>query len=71
MSPRVPSLAEIEETVTRMEERYRDHPLFANYVRLRERFDADLSDARDRALARSAALMLIKYESEASSQEPA
>lgn len=71
MSPRVPSLAEIEETVTHMEERYRDHPLFANYVRLRERFDADLSDARDRALARSAALMLIKYESEASSQEPA
>jgi hypothetical protein len=47
-----------------MEERYREHPLFADYLRVRERFDADLSDARDRALARSAALMLIKYESE-------
>jgi hypothetical protein len=60
----VPSLAEIEETVARMEERYRDHELFANYLRLKQRFDADLPDARDRALAKSAALMLIKYESE-------
>ena len=60
----IPSLEEIEATVARMEERYRDHPLFANYLRLRERFDNDLSEARDRALARSAALMLIKYESE-------
>jgi hypothetical protein len=64
MAGSVPSLEEIEETVRRMEERYREHPLFANYVRLRERFDADLSAPRDRALARSAALMLIKYESE-------
>ena len=60
----VPSLREIEATVARMEQRYREHPLFADYLRVRERFDADLSDARDRALARSAALMLIKYESE-------
>lgn len=66
MSARVPSLVEIEETVTRMEEHYREHPLFAGYLMLRDRFDADLSDARDRALARSAALMLIKYESEGS-----
>lgn len=64
MPPRFPSLAEIEETVTRMEERYSDHPLFADYERLRARFDMDLTDARDRALARSAALMLIKYEIE-------
>ena len=64
MPTAIPSLKEIEATVTRMEERYRDHRLFADYLRLKERFDADLSDARDRALARSAALMLIKYESE-------
>ena len=60
----VPSLDEIEATVARMEERYRDHPLFADYLRLRDRIDADLLDARDRALAKSAALMLIKYGSE-------
>lgn len=64
MPPRVPSLEEIEATIKRMEVRYRDHPLFAEYHKLTERFDADLSDPRDRALARSAALMLIKYESE-------
>ena len=64
MEPSVPSLAEIEETVARMEERYRGHPLFADYLRLKDRFDADLSDARDRALAKSAALMLVKYQSE-------
>jgi hypothetical protein len=64
MTGTVPSLDEIEETIRRMEERYREHLLFADYLRLRERFDADLSDARDRALAKSAALMLIKYESE-------
>jgi hypothetical protein len=64
MSPRVPSLAEIEATVARMEQRYSDHPLFAKYLPLTERFDADLSDPRDRALARSAALMLIKIENE-------
>jgi hypothetical protein len=60
----VPSLDEIEATVARMEERYRGHPLFADYVRLKQRFDADLLDARDRALAKSAALMLIKYEND-------
>ncbi len=64
MAPRVPSLAEIEETVARLEERNGQHPLFADYLRLKKRFDADLSDARDRTLARSAALMLIKFESE-------
>jgi hypothetical protein len=64
MRDRVPSLEEIEATVARMEERYRSHRLFTDYLRLKQRFDADLSEARDRALARSAALMLIKYESE-------
>jgi hypothetical protein len=63
MSGSVPSLIEIEETIVRMEERYRDHPLFGDYLKLKQRFDADLTDARDRALAKSAALMLIKYES--------
>ncbi len=58
----VPSTREIHETIERMEARYRDHPRFADYERLRRRFDADLSDERDRALSRAAALMLIKYE---------
>jgi hypothetical protein len=65
MPDTVPSLEEIEATVARMEERYRDRPLFARYLRLKARFDADLSDPRDRALAKSAALMLIKYEADA------
>ena len=60
----VPSLEEIEATVARLEARYRSHRLFADYLRLKQRFNADLSEARDRALARSAALMLIKYVSE-------
>ena len=64
MPAAVPSLEEIEATVIRMEARYRDHPLFADYLRLRERFDEDLSDVRDRALSRAAALMLIKFQSE-------
>lgn len=67
MTGTVPDLEEIEATVARMEERYRDSPGFAAYLRLRERFDADLSDARDRALSKAAALMLIKYEREAGS----
>ena len=55
-----PSLAEIEATVQRMERRYANSPHFSDYVALCRRFDADLSDPRDRALARSAALMLLK-----------
>jgi hypothetical protein len=57
----VPTLEEIEATVVRMEERHRNHPLFASYLRLKHRFDADLSDPRDRALAKSA---VLKYESD-------
>jgi hypothetical protein len=59
-----PTLEEIIATVGRMEERYRQAALFADYQRLCSRFDADLSDQRDRALARSAALMLISYAEE-------
>jgi hypothetical protein len=64
MADPIPSLEEIEATVRRMEERYRGHPLFADYLRLKQRFDVDLADARDRAFAKSAALMLIKYHHE-------
>jgi hypothetical protein len=64
MGGSVPSLEEIEETIERMEERYRDDPLFADYERLKQRFDDDLADARDRALSRAAALMLIKFAGE-------
>ena len=55
-----PSLAEIEATVGRMEARYAASPHFPAYLALCRRFDADLSGPRDRALARSAALMLLK-----------
>lgn len=64
MSSAVPSLEEIGATIERMEARYRDSPLFRGYERLKQRFDSDLVDARDRALSKAAALMLIKYESE-------
>ncbi len=57
----IPDLAELEATVARMEERYRHHPLFADYLRLCERFAADLDEPRDLALSRAAALMLIKF----------
>jgi mRNA-degrading endonuclease YafQ of YafQ-DinJ toxin-antitoxin module len=36
--PDVPDLAELEATVARMEARYADHPLFADYKGLCERF---------------------------------
>jgi len=62
--PAVPDLSEIEATITRMEERYASHLLFADYKRLRERFAVDLADPRDLALSKAAALMLIKFASE-------
>lgn len=55
-----PGLEEIEATVRRMEERYAGSALFPAYRALCRRFEADLVDARDLALAKSAALMLIK-----------
>jgi hypothetical protein len=64
MQPSNPTLTEIEETVARMERRYRKHPSFSAYLLLCVRLEADLSDQRDRALAKSAALMQIKYEDE-------
>ena len=59
-----PTLAEIDATVARMEQRYRDAGLFEAYRRLTERFAADLADPRDLALSKAAALMLIKYAEE-------
>lgn len=64
MSSAIPSLEEIDATIERMEARYRDSPLFRDYERLKQRFDSDLIDARDRALSKAAALMLIKYSTE-------
>jgi len=55
-----PSEAELRQTVGRMEERLRTHPLFPDYERLTERFADDLSDERDVLLARSAVLMLLQ-----------
>ena len=55
-----PSEAELRQTVERMEERLRTHPLFADYERLTERFAGDLADERDVLLARSAVLMLLQ-----------
>jgi hypothetical protein len=55
-----PDEAELRETVERMEARLRTHPLFSDYERLRERFDADLADERDVLLSRAAVLMLLQ-----------
>jgi hypothetical protein len=57
----VPDLAEIEATVSRMEARYRDDPLFPVCQRLCQRFEADLNERRDLALAKASALMLVKF----------
>ena len=56
----MPSLDEIEATVKRMEARYGGSIHFEAYRTLCRRFEADLPDRRDLALAKSAALMLIK-----------
>ena len=58
-------LAEIEATVARMEASLiapggPAAAYAAAYAAQARRFDADLADPRDRALARSAALMMIK-----------
>jgi hypothetical protein len=55
-----PSEAELRETIERMEERLRAHPLFAVYERLSERFAADLPHEREVLLSRAAVLMLLQ-----------
>jgi hypothetical protein len=52
--------ADLRETVVRMEQRLRTHPLFPVYERLLERFAADLPDERDVLLSRAAVLMLLQ-----------
>ena len=59
-----PDLAEIEATVVRMEVRYGNDPLFPVYLRLCATFEHDLSDPRDLALSKAAALMLLKSRTE-------
>jgi hypothetical protein len=56
----MPTLEEIEATVQRLEQRYGSSIHFAAYRALCRRFEADLGDRRELALAKSAALMLIK-----------
>jgi hypothetical protein len=56
----MPSVEDIEATVQRMEARYADSIHFPAYRVLCLRFEADLDDRRDLALAKSAALMMIK-----------
>jgi len=60
----VPGLAEIEATVARMEARHGKDPLFPVYRRLCATFEHDLTDPRDVALSKAAALMLIKFRTE-------
>ena len=59
----VPELSEIAATVSRMEARYGTTPeanrLMTAYRRISKQFTADLSDPRDLALAKSAALMMV------------
>lgn len=60
----MPDLAELEATVARMEARYSKDPLFPVYRRLCAAFERDLTDPRDLALSKAAALMLIKFRTE-------
>jgi hypothetical protein len=55
-----PEETELVETVYRMEENLRAHPLFPVYERLSERFAADLTDERDVLLSSAAVLMLLQ-----------
>lgn len=55
-----PGEVELGESVGRMEERLRAHPLFPAYERLGERFASDLADERDILLSRAAVLMLLQ-----------
>lgn len=59
-----PELAEIEATIARMEARHGKDPLFPVYQRLCRRLSQDLTDPRDLALSKAAALMLIKFRTE-------
>jgi hypothetical protein len=67
----IPHLAEINATVIRMEERLGNDKrsnivsLMHVYRAICTRFQSDLSDPRDLALARSAALMLIQQVAQA------
>jgi hypothetical protein len=56
----VSDASDLRETVDRMEERLRAHPLFPVYERLIGRFSMDLSDERDVLLSRAAVLMLLQ-----------
>lgn len=66
MSPIVPSLEEIAETVERLEERFQAsdeqnaRALMRAYRQTALLFGADLSDPRDVALSKGGALMLMK-----------
>jgi hypothetical protein len=64
LSGAVADLAELEATVRRMQERWRNSPSFSAYQALRPRFKANLTDARAIEFARSAALMLIEHNPE-------
>ncbi len=63
-----PDIWELRATIERMEARFdadmRTQTLMAHYRSLCQRFSADLSDPRDIALSRAAALMMIKYQLE-------
>ena len=65
-----PTLEDIEATVERLEARLGASPdpevrsLLHRYHKLDARFRADLSDPRDLALSRAAALMLIRFVAE-------
>ena len=56
-----PTIEELEATIARMEARWRSSSLFDAYEALCLRFEAALADRRDLAVAKSAALMMIKF----------
>jgi hypothetical protein len=72
----VPNQRELDETIARLTARYaassdpRARHLMEVYARLSARFSDDLSDRRDIALSRGAALMMVKYLLEGSRAAP-
>ena len=65
----VPTLQEMIETVERLERSLAGAPLLPLYRDLKARFRADLTDERDLALSRDAALMLVKADLESRSSQ--
>ena len=64
-----PTLKDIEDTVARLEARFEQSILFGVYEKTCLRFEQVLSDPRDLALSKAAALMVVKQFEESAGTE--